>query len=149
MKVIYNHKEFEQIDEELEYIKNHVIYVGFLSEKIIDGVNVQVISIWNEYGTIYIPSRPFFRTATQTRKAQREIEEYIEKQIQLILELKKTGKQVMDSIGLYVVGRIQLSIKKGKWQRNAESTIARKGKNNPLIDTGTMISSVSYEIRSK
>ena len=62
---------FDDLDKELEIIANTTIKVGVLGEDKVDGVSVQEYAIWNEYGTIYIPSRPFFRVACMSRKAQR------------------------------------------------------------------------------
>ena len=45
---------------------------------------------------------------------------------------------------------IQDSIKNGNWEKNADSTVvAKKGKGQPLIDTGSMLRAVSFEIRRK
>jgi len=152
MRIVEDHADLERLDKQLDYVNNHIVVVGFLSEKNVDGVNVQKYAAWNEFGTINIRSRPFFRRATQTKKAKEKIENYIDTQISLIIQGKKTGNQALKAIGLYVVGQVQLSIKSMKKfniYKNKESTIKKKGKNNPLIDSGSMIQSVSFEIRRK
>lgn len=149
MRIEKDFTDFEKLDRELQYVRENKIIIGFLSEKYINGVNVQRYASYNEFGAVYIPARPFFRRATATRKATRIIEEYIKSQVEQVLELKKTGKQAMQSIGLFVVGQIQTSIVRGDWQVNSASTVKKKGKSNPLIDTGTMISSVNFEIKRK
>ena len=63
---------------------------------------------------------------------------------------KMTGEKALKSIGLEVQGLIQDSIKNGNWEKNASSTIkAKKGKGQELIETGSMLRAVSFEIRSK
>ena len=63
---------------------------------------------------------------------------------------KMTGEIALKSIGLEVQGLIQDSIKNGNWEKNASSTIkAKKGKGQELIETGSMLRAVSFEIRSK
>lgn len=153
MRVIEDHKEFERIDRELSYVKSHIVIIGFISEKIVTKgkkkIDVRTYAVINEFGTIYIPARPFFRTATQSRKAKRTIEEYIDKQINLILIKGKSGKAAMQAIGIFVVGQIKLSILKGKWKANTPETLARKTPTKPLLDTNTMLDSVEFEIRRK
>ena len=61
-----------------------------------------------------------------------------------------TGEKALKSIGLEVQGLIQDSIKNGNWESNTPGTIrAKKGQGQELIDTGSMLRAVSFEIRSK
>ena len=151
MRLQKDFRDLERVDKELMYAKNHYILIGFISEKYNDGVNVREYALWNEYGTLYIPARPFFRRATNTRKAKRLINNYAKRQIGKVIDTRGhfTMEQAYNAIGVYVVGQIQKSIKRGNWQQNAPSTVRRKGKSNPLIDSGSMINAVSFEIRRR
>ena len=87
---------FDDLDKELEIIANTTIKVGVLGEDKVDGVSVQEYAIWNEYGTIYIPSRPFFRVACMSRKAQREIKAYMNKRINLHSSMVIVKRRIID-----------------------------------------------------
>lgn len=59
----------------------------------------------------------------------------------------KDQKEILDKIGLYMVGRIQQRIAAGEIVPElAQSTIDRKGSSTPLIDTGQLRSSISHEV---
>lgn len=149
MRVKIHFEDFEKLDKELKYLENHYVVIGVLSDEKIDSVTVKEYSIYVEYGTVNIPSRPFFRSATTAKSARMKILNYTRSQFREVIERNKTGKQALEAIGIFVKGKIQYSIKKGNWVANSPATIAKKGKNNPLIDTGTMIKSIDYEIRKR
>ena len=77
--------DLERLQKELEYLQTHAIRVGVLGNDSTNGVSVQEYAIFNEYGTSYIPSRPFFRLSVGTQKAQNEIREYLNAQIENIV----------------------------------------------------------------
>ena len=144
-------KELEKIEKELDYLKKHTVWVGFVgseADKKVDGVAIYMYANFNEYGTNNIPSRPFFRTALNNNR------KYIKEQLKELLGKfatgKMTGEKALKSIGLEVQGLIQDSIKNGNWESNAPGTIrAKNGMGQPLIDTGSMLRAVSFEIRRK
>lgn len=144
-------KQLDKIEKELDYLKTHTVWVGFVggeADKKVDGVAIYMYANFNEYGTSNIPSRPFFRTALNNNR------KYIKEQLKELLGKvaigKITGEVALKSIGLEVQGLIQDSIKNDGWQSNADSTIkAKNGIGQPLIDTGSMLRAVSFEIRRK
>ena len=138
--------QFEQIDNEFNYLKSHAIKIGVIGEDSIDGVSVQDYALWNEYGTIYIPSRPFFRKALISRKAQREITEFMQALFNSVIQGSMTGEQMLRAVGDHCKARLVESIKNGGWQSNKASTLKYKNQSQPLIDSGTLIGSIDYEI---
>lgn len=152
IKVEDDRDNLDDFFKELKYLQNHKIIIGVLSDDEVDGISVKDYSLYLEFGTDHIPARPFFRTATQTTEAKKKISRYMDKELQKVMKGKKTAEQACDAIGKYIVGLIQKSIKYGNWTPNAPGTIKQKTgakKNNPLIDTTTMIKSIDYEIRRK
>lgn len=138
--------------------------VGFFSTaRYQDGTPVTNVAAWNEYGTrrrdgsVHIPERPFFRKALAS----------VQGKVDNILAKVDTEKMVVDRkvaslLGETVKSEIQTSIRNlrfppnapitisGGWMRNARGKLIRiKGKrsSNPLIDTGFMRLSVSYEVK--
>jgi len=55
-------------------------------------------------------------------------------------------EQAMGQLGAQLVGEVKERIIAGIAPPNAESTIARKGSETPLIDTGQFIGSIHYQV---
>lgn len=146
MTMEWNIEQFEQIDKELEYLKSHSIKVGVIGEESSEGVSIQDYAIWNEYGTVFIPSRPFFRKALASRRAQREISELMQSLFNQVIQSELTGEQMLKTVGQYCKARLVESVNSGGWQANKASTLKRKNQSKPLIDTGTLISAFDFEI---
>ena len=144
-------KQLDKIEKELDYLKTHTVWVGFVggeADKKVDGVAIYMYANFNEYGTSNIPSRPFFRTALNNNR--KYIKEQLKELLGKVATGKITGELALKSIGLEVQGLIQDSIKNGNWEENSDSTIvAKNGRGQPLIDTGSMLRAVSFEIRRK
>ena len=124
---------------EQETGKKRGVKIGFLSgAKYPNGQQVAEVALYNEFGTDRIPERPFFRRAISgSRPEMRKIQ-------------RKYGREdrnkALGLIGAYMQGRVQTSISEFRRPPNAPSTIEAKGSSKPLIDTGTMRTSVAWEI---
>ena len=144
-------KNLDKIEKELDYLRKHEVIVGFVSDeadKKVDGVPIWLYASYNEFGSTNVPARPFFRSAIN--KNRKIIISEMKGFFAKVGTGKMTGEQALNGIGLIVQGMIQDSIKNGDWQANAPSTIrAKKGKGQPLIETGSMLRAVSFEIRRK
>ena len=113
---------------------------------------VATVAAWNEFGTrrkdgsTHIPERPFFRNALKVINPK--IGKYFIKAMRAGMR-RKNFKRFFELLGLVSQGEIQKSIRDLKTPPNAPATLRRKtvgGKvgDNPLIDTGTMVTSVTY-----
>lgn len=90
---------------------------------------------------IVIPPRPFMRLAWSNFYAARStIQKKIAKQL---VRGEIDIDQALAQIGLVLEGCIAKSIRNGGWTPNAPSTVAKKGFNKPLIDSGHMFQSIS------
>lgn len=97
-----------------------------------------------EAHTIVIPARAFMRGAWSAFKAARkQIQTKMAKQL---IEKKITSDQYLAQIGLILEGYIAKSIKNGGWQKNADSTVAKKGFDKPLVDTAHMLKTVNSKV---
>lgn len=112
-----------------------------------DGVTIAEYATHNEYGTKKIPERSFMRSTfdEQEKNAFRVIG------MDLKSGILKTGYSFRKSLGLgaeYMRSEIIKKIKTAdQWAvENKPSTIARKGKNQPLIEKGIMWKSVIWRI---
>ncbi len=116
--------------------------VGFFSSaKYPDGTPVAFVAVINEFGTSRIPERPFFRNAIDG--AHEDLLAAIKAAVDPI-DMEFTTV-IAGRVGLVMQGRIQKSITTLREPPNAPSTIVRKkGKSNPLINTGFMRGSVTF-----
>lgn len=119
---------------------------GKKSESKGKGATILEYAIFNEYGTSRIPKRPFFRLSVGTQKAQNEIKEYLNTQIENIISGELTGQGAYDNLGTFVVQKIKKTIMSGNFAPLDSKTIKRKGSSTPLIDTHSLYNSISYEI---
>lgn len=130
--------------------KNTLVKVGFqngatypvdANAKNTNPVLAAQAAFWNEYGTSKIPSRPFFRTMIAAKSPKWG------KNIAIQLKLNNyDAVKTMGIVGEAMVDQLRDSIINGSWQRNADSTIAKKGFDKPLQHTELMVRSVTREV---
>lgn len=127
------------------------VRVGFLSSYTYpQGENGKTLHVaqaafWNEYGTPAakhpIPSRPFMRDMVEKRSPRWGVA--------LGNALRKTGydgEKALAIMGELLQGQMRRSINEWKHPANADATVARKGFNKPLTDTGEMFRSVDFQV---
>lgn len=120
------------------------VNVGFFSTaKYPDGTPVAAVAAWNEFGTDRgVPERPFLRNSIDG--AEDAIMPVLKEGIDpkdMALDQTTAGK-----VGEVMKARIQREITTLREPPNAPLTVARKGSTNPLIDTGVLRQSTSYEV---
>ncbi len=108
------------------------------------GQTVAEIAFWNEFGTQRIPPRPFLRS---TLKNQKQVYKLAFKAaLKQVLLRKISSPKAIGQIGAKVSTDIQSTITSLSTPPNAPMTIAlKKGKANPLIDSGTLRRSITWE----
>lgn len=110
------------------------------------------IAAYNEFGTKEIPARPFVRTTLDRNgtRYSRRIADALGAAVDgwrrgggddLRLEVERIGREIASDMQ----GVIQNGIKPA----NAPSTVARKGSNRPLIDTGRLLRSITWIVRRR
>lgn len=121
---------------------NGSVEVGFLDGATYpDGTPVAAVAFWNEFGTSTSPARPFFRNMIAA-----ESPSWPDK---LAAAYKATGGDGQKSLALMgedIDGALKQSINDFSTPGNAPSTIAAKGFDKPLIDTGHMVNSTGYRV---
>lgn len=111
-----------------------------------DGTDICDIAMFNELGTVNIPSRPFLRDSVD--KHIPAINHMLAEQEKVLLS-GGTAKEILNTVGLFQKDLIQTEIEQGDFIANAPETIRRKGSEKPLIDTGRLKNSVNYQIVKK
>jgi hypothetical protein len=102
------------------------------------------VATFNEFGTDRIHERSFLRSFFDEHRD--EIREKFTSLMKSVVRGKRTKEQILDLIGLWAVGQIQLRMAEGIAPDNAESTVARKGSSTPLIDSGLLRASISFVV---
>lgn len=105
---------------------------------------VAQIGFWNEFGTTTIPERSFIRSTIQKEKKNIiALQRKLWKQI-------VSGKMKIDTglglLGEFMADAIRKKIVSLSSPANKPATIAAKGSSNPLIDTGQLKNSISFEV---
>ena len=133
--------------------------VGFFNTaRYPDGTPVTNVAAWNEFGTRTIPERPYFRQAikTMTPKVDRFLHRRVDPKTPVV------DRPLAGQVGELAKAEIQTSIRNLRQPPNSPVTIRGgwvstpsgkpylvkgKGSSNPLIDTGFMRISTSYQIK--
>lgn len=121
------------------------VQVGFLENATYpDGTSVALIAAINEFGAPSRgqPPRPFFRRMIIAKSPEWP---------GAIADLLKTNdfdaNRTLEQVGAAIKGQLQQSIVDLVDPALKPSTVARKGFDKPLIDTGHMLKSVDYRVK--
>lgn len=144
--------EGKKFFKEIEKLKKLQVRVGYQQGKEFyddEGTKVDMLDVvmFNELGTARTPSRPFMRDSVDDNAGQ--ITNFCKAQLKGIANGSTNAEMALKSIGAMQVGLVQKTIKDGDFAPNAPSTIAMKGSDKPLIDTGRMRQSVHYVVTDK
>ena len=157
------------VDKLLKRVKNlerQEAACGFpntLNKKYDNGASVIDVAIWNQYGTYNAPARDFMNPANE--EINKKWGELSKKAIPAINAGKTDAQTVLEAGANVAVAEIKKSIVnlrepanapitvQGGWMRNKKSGklfyVEGKGSDNPLVDTGNMMNSVTYVMRKR
>jgi HK97 gp10 family phage protein len=133
------------MDQILKRLQDSSITVGVHKDtgSYDNGAKVTEVAAWNEFGTSKIPERSFLRStiAENRAKYQREFQK-------AYLEAISGGMNLRAAAGF--IGNVARDDIKAKIESisspgNAPSTIAKKGFDNPLIETRKLYESVKWK----
>lgn len=102
---------------------------------------VAQVAFWNEFGTVRIPSRPYFRTMVESKSPRWGVG--------LGAALRKTNYNARNALAIMgegIRGQLRQSIRDWSTPPNSPRTVALKGFNKPLIDSAVMIRSAEYQV---
>lgn len=122
----------------------HSVRAGFLENATYpDGTHVATVAAIQEWGATAknIPSRPFFRNMIAAHEG-----EWGGNLGNLIETHGYDAHKLLSLMGELIAGQIRNSIQATNSPPNAPATIARKGHDKVLIDSGHMYNSVDYEV---
>jgi hypothetical protein len=125
--------------------KPGTLRVGFLEGATYpDGTPVPLVAALNNYGTENSPPRPFFTQMVEEKK--RGWGNALGK---IAVATDYDMSQTLGQMGEGIKDQLQGAIREFSSPGLADSTIARKGFNKPLIDTSVMLNSAAYEVKEE
>lgn len=135
------------IDAYIEELCARKVEIGYQADSgsYEGGPTVAEVAAWNEFGTENAPARPFMRQTLEDY--EEKIIKHGQSQFKKGVNGDRNAQTTLNAMGVYVKGCIQREIVDGEFEPNAPSTIAKKGSDKPLIDTGHMRQSVTYVIK--
>lgn len=104
------------------------------------------IAIWNHFGTEHVPQRPWLSDWFDKNKGKAET--WLIALMPSVISGKRTKEQVLNILGLRIVGDIQKVMTQGTPPPNAESTIRKKGSSITLIDNGVLRGKITHVVRT-
>lgn len=131
-----------EISQELKPLadKNQLKVGFFETSKYQNGIYVADVAKNNEFGTLQIPSRPFFRNA---------IENNSKKWVNFLAQdlVKSENAEISyNRLGEVARGDIVKSINQTNSPANSPLTIKAKGSSKPLVDTGFLRANVTFKV---
>lgn len=107
-----------------------------------DGTPVAMVAFWNEYGAKggLIPPRPFFRHTVFNQKGNWVLS------VKSLIKIHNDPKKVMGLMGEHMKGQIVQSIVTWSDPENSKYTQKIKGFNKPLVWSGQLMRSISFEV---
>jgi len=108
------------------------------------GLTVAEVGNYNEFGTTRIPERSFMRSTIKEKR--KEIVKLQEKLLRKIQSGDMNIDQALGLLGSFIAGEITQKIVDIKSPPNNPYTIKKKGSSNPLVDTGQLKNSITWEV---
>ena len=109
-----------------------------------DGSSVIEVGSWHEFGTDKIPERSFIRVPVQQN--MQKYKSLAQKEVKKIYEGKQTVDGALGILGLFMSDRMKASFTDNDWAENSPFTVALKGSSTPLIDTGQLRQSITWQV---
>lgn len=128
------------LNEKLNLKKTNLEIGFFKTAKYTNGVHVAQVARIQEFGTLKIPARPFFRRAIISNM-NKWINFY-----KVDFTKSNDNEITLNKIGELARGDIVKSIDALNNPPNAKSTIKQKNSSKPLVDTGLLRRSVTYRV---
>ena len=137
-----------------QYEGKEVLAVGFPQEapqtsaRYPEGTPLLLVAAVNNFGSLdgHVPRRPYMELGAD--KSHEYTAPMLPGLIRKINALQMTKTEALKILGPVAVGQHQAAIVELQDPPNAASTIERKQSDNPLIDTGLLRQSITFNVRA-
>lgn len=145
----YGYEEFRQLFQEGGQDNTVKIgIVGATGQYPEGDASIADVAAFNEFGTDTIPERPFMRQTMEANR--RQIVSMMKKLLTKVTSLQMNRITALEVVGQFIQDRMVQTIDQANFAPNSPETVVRKTlggtKNQPLVDTGQMRSSIRYEV---
>lgn len=126
------------------------VKLGALPGTYKNGEKISDVLEWNHFGTETIPPRPVLRMAAEKLSAK-FVKERLQAYMINVVRNPKDAKR-LETVFLQDLGRQSIAEAKkiidsgGELQHNAPATVAKKGFDKPLFESGELQKKLSYEV---
>jgi len=134
--------------ESVSKMKSQTLRVGILADAGAEdhgGISMADVATFHEFGTETIPQRSFIRGWFDEQEASNRAA--IRTQYKRVLKGELTVDEAFGQLGALFVARIQQRIVDRIQPPLKAKTIQRKASDVPLVDTGQLKSSVTWEVQ--
>ncbi|MEE5131429.1 hypothetical protein V2J82_13345 [Pseudomonas alliivorans] len=120
--------------------------VGFFEDSVYDdGTPVATVAAYNEFGTRFHPERPFIQETLQDKLTIKKIISVLKLAAQASIQGNGSARAIMATLGRIVAREIKITIANYPGS-NSPRTVAAKGFDRPLYETGKMLESVKFKV---
>ncbi|MEE4921722.1 hypothetical protein V2K23_20105 [Pseudomonas alliivorans] len=120
--------------------------VGFFEDSVYDdGMPVATVAAYNEFGTRFHPERPFIQETLQDKLTINKIISVLKLAAQASIQGNGSARAIMATLGRIVAREIKITIANYPGS-NSPRTVAAKGFDRPLYETGKMLESVKFKV---
>ena len=150
-----NAKELFHFIEAWKYFYETEVVVGITKDSDVgrDGITNAELLFLHEHGipSRNVPARPALKPALKDREVQRKIASLMRRGMAaaLLTGNRDACERMYEKAGMLGRDAVKNYIRQGIPPPNSPATVARKGSSTPLIDTGSMLNSITYEVRKK
>jgi hypothetical protein len=152
VKLKIDTRQWQRMERRLLSGGDRSVQVGWWNSEHPSGVPTAQVAAWNEEGHMnggifagtVTPARPFIRTGFMPHS--KNIVKTYYGDINDVAMGRTTWTKFYKTVGEQLVKIMQETIFKWETPANSTTTIALKGFNNPLVETGYMQNSVKYKI---
>ncbi|KLU15081.1 MULTISPECIES: hypothetical protein [Xenorhabdus] len=146
----FDGKILKALQEKIEALKKVKVVVGVPASKNHrddeTGRSNAEVAAAHEFGVPgHIPERSFLRSTLQENKEGAV--RFLVNGIRQALEDNTDTKQPFELVGRQMAGQVQRNIQAGINPPLNPKTIKRKKSSKPLLDTGQLLQSITYEVR--
>ena len=141
-------KGWKRITRKIKALNGKIVSAGIHTDAGTEknGVSIAQVATYNEFGTERIPARPFIRLSFENHK--KEWGDEAETQLTAMIKSGKTASGALNAVGRHMKKDIVSIIgDTSQLRHNAPSTIARKGFDKPLYETGKLKAAIDFKVK--
>jgi len=143
-------KEFLNIAKKVDFIANTEVAIGVFDGGGGSGKNANLLYLHcNGCPARNIPPRNVLKAGLEEKETKKQMNQLIRKgMMKALLSGPEAAQPYYEKAGMIGVAAVKEQFGKIP-PPNAPSTVRKKGFNSPLIETGSLMNSISYEVRRK